>query len=74
MSGAKPFDHGIKALMRPGNQLTGLMDRDGVTTVIEVLISSKKLLAEGERLDEVGELFRVGRSAAQSLSRRCVRT
>jgi len=43
------------------------MDRDGVATVAEALISGEKLLAEGVRLDEPGELFLVVKPAAQGL-------
>ena len=57
MIGAKSFDYGIEALPRPAKQRTKPMDRAGVATVTEALISGEKLLAEGLRLDEPGELF-----------------
>jgi hypothetical protein len=68
MIGAKPFDYGIEALTRPAKQRTKPMDRDGVATVAEALISGEKLLAEGLRLDEPGELFLVVKPATQGLS------
>ena len=66
MIGAQPFDDGIEALTRPGQQLTKPMDRDRGAIFTEALIGRPELPAEGLRLDEPGALLLVVKPATHS--------
>ncbi len=50
MIGAKPFQHGIEVLPRPGKQLTKMGDGGPIVTLSDAPIGSVKLLTLGLRL------------------------
>ena len=68
MVGAKPFQHGIKTLTRPGQQITKLVDSSPIATFGKASIGGLKLLAWSLRVQEPCQLLLVIEPAAQGLS------
>jgi hypothetical protein len=68
MIGAKPLQHGIEALTRPGKQVTKMGDGDPIVTPSDARIGRVKLLTLGLRLEESGQLLLVIEPGAQGVS------
>ena len=72
MIGTKSFDHRIKALTRPWQQLTKPMDRDPIVAFAEAVIGVLKLSTLGLRLEEPSALLLVIEPGAQGFSQSSV--